>query len=164
MKVQKFKSTWNLSFLAMYEFVINSDRKTISQRLLYILYLVWGRYTTIFKLNKGFKHLNLVESFYSAWIALSNPQKNWTLIFQVRWTNLKPPVPVDFPYLIHILVKVYITCLNRIRWINWIYFVFVQVTYNRSAHFHDKSQFFLGDLNFVCSLQPDFEVWLNHGG
>ena len=21
-----------------------------------------------------------------------------------------------------------------------------------------KSQFFLGDLNFVCSLQPDFEV------
>ena len=48
MKVQKFRSTWNLSFLAMYEFVINSDRKTISQRHLYILYLVWGSYSTIF--------------------------------------------------------------------------------------------------------------------
>ena len=34
MKVQKLKSTWNSGFLIIYEFVINSDRKTISQRLL----------------------------------------------------------------------------------------------------------------------------------
>jgi len=34
MKVQKLKSTWNSGFLTIYEFVINSDRKTISQRLL----------------------------------------------------------------------------------------------------------------------------------
>jgi len=39
MKVQKFKVTWNLGFLAKYEFVINSDRKTISQRLL--TFFIW---------------------------------------------------------------------------------------------------------------------------
>ena len=39
MKVQKFKFKWNLVFLAMYEFVINSDRKTISQRLL--TFFIW---------------------------------------------------------------------------------------------------------------------------
>ena len=42
----------------MYEFVINSDIKTISQRLLYILYLVCCPYSTIFQFNKWFKHMN----------------------------------------------------------------------------------------------------------
>jgi hypothetical protein len=47
---------------------------------------------------------------------------------------------------------VYIACLNRICWINWFYYVFVQLIYNRAAHFCNISQFFLGGLNFVHSL------------
>ena len=39
MNVQKFKSTWNLGFLSIFEFVIISDRKTISQRLL--TFFIW---------------------------------------------------------------------------------------------------------------------------
>ena len=39
MKVQKFRFTWNLGFLPIYESVINSDIKTISQRLL--LFFIW---------------------------------------------------------------------------------------------------------------------------
>ena len=39
MKVQKFKSKWNLGFLAICEFVIISDRNTISQRLL--IFFIW---------------------------------------------------------------------------------------------------------------------------
>ena len=32
------------------------------------------------------------------------------------------------------------------------------VNLNLPAHFHDESQFFLGDLNCVSSLWPDFEM------
>jgi len=39
MKVQKFKSIWNLGVLAIYKFCIISDRKTISQRLL--TFIIW---------------------------------------------------------------------------------------------------------------------------
>jgi hypothetical protein len=83
----------------MYEFVINSDRKTISQRLLYILYPVLRAYSTIFQLKKGFKHLNLVESFYSAQVVLTNPPKKLNRDLRVCSTNLKlkPPAIVDFP-------------------------------------------------------------------
>ena len=44
-----------MDFLAIYEFVINSDRKTISQRLL-SYYPVWRSYSTIFYPQKSCKH------------------------------------------------------------------------------------------------------------
>ena len=40
----------------------------------------------------------IVNSSRSVHITLSNPPKNWTMIFWISWNNLKPPVSVSFPW------------------------------------------------------------------
>ena len=79
-------------------------------------------------------------------IALSNPPKNWTRVIWICWTNLKPLAIVGFPWPIYIKGEVYISCLNRIRWINWYYCVFVQVRHNRSAHYCIFNHYFFFEL------------------
>ena len=117
------------------EFIIISDSKMISSRFSLLLSGL-GFIFNLFYLKNFVNFRTEPDVVYcSLWIALSNPPKNWTLIFQVHWTNLKRPAIVDFPWPIHILLQVYISCLNRIRPISWFYGIFVQLTLNLFVHF-----------------------------
>ena len=128
MKVQKIKSKWNLGLLVMYEFVIISDWKTISQCLIYILFPFLRTHSTIFQINKWLKSKPWVVH-HNEQIALSNPPENWTMIFWICWTNLPLPEIAYCPWPISKSGQLWVACLNRIRWINWIYCVFVQAIY-----------------------------------